>query len=159
MTRRILSSLAISALALLAFADTASAQRFRPFTPAQDVCPDCAKTSTDVITLKSNETIKAQVVAENNAFYVVSRYGEVRVVPKGLIRSLDWANGSKPSGLLRQDQILLKSGHVVTGEIVEERDKPSYFKLQSQLNNQTFIVFKENIQAVYKGGVSYNFTM
>lgn len=160
MTRHLLTLVAAAAaLVTLAAPTHASAQSYTPFTPVQDVCPDCAKTPTDVITLNSNETIKAKIVAENNAFYVVSRYGEVRVVPKGSIMSVEWANGSKPGGLLSQDQILLKSGHVFTGKIVEERDKPGYFKLQSQLNNQTFIVFKSKVQAIYKGGVSYSFTM
>ncbi len=142
---------------VLLCATTANAQDFKPFTKVKDVCPACPKKASDKITLNNNLTITAKIVAENNVFYVLSLYGEIRTVPKARIMSVEWANGNKPSGLVSQDQIVLKNGVVLNGSIAEEKNKPGFFRMQSSLNNQTFIVFKDQIRVVYKAGTEYTF--
>jgi hypothetical protein len=153
-TRRLLSS---SALVLtVALASTAQAQQFVPFTKVKDVCPSCPKRATDTITLDDNSKVQGRVLAQNDMFFVVARFGELRTVPAGRVVSIDWANGNQPLGLLSQDQILLRTGVVLTGNIIEEKDKPAYYRLQSAINNQTYVVFKNQAEAVFKGGRKVN---
>lgn len=142
------------------FASEASALKFTPFSNVKDVCPKCPKATTDTITFQNNVKVKARIIAETNAFYVIERYGEVRLVPLSDILSIDWGGGSKPAGLTSQDQIVLLNGHVLTGSIIDEKDAPKggYFRMRSSTNNQTYIVFKKQAESVYKGGRAYTFT-
>ncbi len=140
---------------LCAGATTAHAATFVPFSKVKDVCPECPKRSTDVVTLQNNTELRVRVVAENSSFYVIERYGEVRALPKAMIMSVEWANGSKQSGLSTQDQIVLNNGLVITGSIVEEKDKPGYYRIQSSTNNQTVVVFANQAAEVYKAGSKY----
>lgn len=136
----------------------ALAADFKPFSRVKDVCPKCPKTAIDTITLNNNVKIRAKVVAENTSFLVVQRYGEVRTVPRTRIMSVSWANGSKSKNLASQDQILLRTGHVLTGSIIEEKNKPTgYFRLQSALNKQTYVVMKTQVKEAYKAGQPYTF--
>lgn len=143
---------ALVAGVILSMSAQVSAADFRPFSPVQDVCPTCPKSAEDQITLNNDTKIRAKIVAENDDFFVLARYGEVRILPKERVLSVEWANNSQPSGLDMQDQVLLTTGHVVTGSIIEEQDKPAYFKIQSSINQQTYIVFKAQAEAVYRGG-------
>jgi hypothetical protein len=146
--------LAAASLALLVGAPiaTASAVQFAPFSKVKDVCPSCPKRATDTITMDDNSKVQGRVVAQNDMFFVVSRFGELRTVPSARVMSIDWANGNQPPGLLSQDQILLRTGVVLTGNIIEEKDKPAYYRLQSSINNQTYVVFKNQAESVFKGG-------
>ncbi len=142
-------------LLFLAPAASAQAANFAPFSAVKDVCPECPKRSSDVITLQNDSVLRVRVVAENSSFYVIERYGEIRALPKGMIMSVEWANGSKQAGLSTQDQIVLNSGLVITGSIVEERETPGYFRIQSSVNNQTIVVFASQAAEVYKAGSKY----
>lgn len=136
---------------------SALAVDFVPFGSVHDVCPTCPKRAVDEITLNNKLTVKAKIVAENTLFYVVHRFGEVRAVPKANVAGVVWANGTRRSGLLSQDQIVLTHGVVFTGSIVEEKSNPGFFRLQSSLNNQTFVIFKVKVRSVFKAGTEYTF--
>lgn len=138
---------------------TTAAQEFKPFSTVENVCPECEQPEADVVELSTGDKIRGTVVAENTDFYVVVRYGEVRAVPRGQVQAIEWAGGNKPSGLMSKDQILLPNGHVLSGTITEEKDEPALFKIKSSFNQQTFVVFKEAVETVYKDGQEYSFTM
>ena len=145
-------------IALTMVTSMASAADFKPFSKVKDICPKCPKTTVDTITLNNNVKIRAKVVAENTNFLVVQRYGELRTVPRTRIMSVDWANGSKSTNLKSQDQILLRNGHVLTGSIIEEKNKPTgYFRMRSSLSKQTYVVLKTQVSEAYKAGSRYNF--
>ena len=143
--------------AIVASGAPAWSVNYKPFTKVEDVCPKCPKRASDTITLNSSAEVRAKIVAENNDFVVLTRYGEVRALPKSRVQSVEWANNSQPSGLTSQDQIVLRSGHVLTGSIIEEKSDPGYFRLQSSINQQTFVVFNSQIESVYKAGSRYQF--
>ncbi len=131
---------------------TAMAADFRPFSTVEDVCPTCPKRAEDTITLDNGTKVKARIVAENDDYLILSRYGEVRVLPKSRLMSVDWANNSARSGLTSQDQIVLGNGHVITGNIIEENSETGLYRLQSSLNQQIYVVFAKEAEAIYKGG-------
>jgi hypothetical protein len=152
MSLRRLSHLLILALVVAAPLGTADAVQFTSFTKVKDVCPTCPKRASDTITMDDNSKVQGRIVAQNDMFFVVARYGELRTVPAARVMSIDWANGNQPPGLLSQDQILLRTGVVLTGNIIEEKDKPAYYRLQSAVSNQTYVVFKNQAESVFKGG-------
>lgn len=144
---------------MVLWASPALAVDFVPFSKVEDVCPECPKKAEDTITLSNGVKIKAKIVAENSSFLVVMRYGEVRAVPQSRIQSVDWSNGSKMGSLTSQDQLVLLNGHVLTGSILEDKTEPvAYFRLQSSVNNQTFVVFKSQVKEAYKSGKVHNFS-
>ena len=145
-----------AAAVMIATSSMAWAVNFRGFTPITDVCPTCPKRATDTLTLNGNTKIQAKVVAENDDFFVLSRYGEVRALPKREMQSVEWANGSAPGGLTSQDQIVVRGGHVLTGSIIEDNQERKFYRLQSSVNKQTFVVFQNSVEAVYKAGRKVN---
>lgn len=140
-------------VSMMAMAGTAAAQvSYEPFSEVENACPDCDKPAADEITLDNGETIRGTIVAKNDDFWVVERYGEVRAIPNGKIKSTSFEDGSRPSNLESQDQIVLPNGHVLTGEIVDESDKPGHFQIESSILNVSYVVFKKKAQALYRGG-------
>lgn len=130
----------------------AGAQEFQPFTDVGDVCPDCPGPHTEVLTLVGGETVKANLVAENDDFFVAERYGEVRTIPHAVIATVKWTDESRRSELKSQDQILLPNGHVLTGKIIKESDEPAFFQLESSLGDFTHVAFEGQIDRVYRQG-------
>jgi len=126
---------------------------FTPFTPVNNVCPECDQPAADVVTLTSGDTVRAQVVGENPSFYVVVRYGEARAIPRGEVRGIEWASGSKPPNVSSSDQILLRNGVVFAGNIVEDKTKPPLLQIKSNWTDQTYVVFKAQVQEAYRSGV------
>ncbi|MGM0557487.1 MAG: hypothetical protein ACQEVA_13975 [Myxococcota bacterium] len=141
------------------FSSTATAQEFEPFSQVENVCPDCEQSKADVVEMSNGDAIRGTVVAENTDFYVIVRYGEVRAVPRSDVQAIEWAGGNKPSGLMKKHQILLKNGHVLSGTITEEKDKPAIFKIKSSFSQQSFTVFKKEVKTAYKDGQTYSFSM
>jgi hypothetical protein len=148
----------VIAASLVGLSSAALAADFEPFTPVENVCPDCEKPKADVISLSGGDKIRGTVVAENSSFYTVVRYGEVRAIPRSDVQGIVWADGSKPSGLMKNDQIVLQSGHVLSGTIVDETDKPAFFQIKSSFSDYTYTVAKAEVQAAYKGGSEYAFS-
>lgn len=126
---------------------------FTPFTPVKNVCPECKQAPSDVVTLSSGETLRAQVIGENPSFYVVVRYGEARAIPRNEVRGIEWASGSKPPNVTSSDHILLKNGVVFAGNIVEDKAKPPLIQLKSNWTDQTYVIFKSEVQEAYRSGV------
>lgn len=156
-TKTLVCALMLGGIGLVS--STATAQQFKPFTSVENVCPDCEQAPADVVEMSNGDSIRGTVVAENADFYVMVRYGEVRVLPRSDVQAIEWADGNKPSGLMNKDQILLRSGHVLSGTIVEETDKPAHFKIKSSFNDQTYVVFKKVVDKAYKDGQQYSFEM
>ena len=130
----------------------AAAADFKAFSTVEDVCPTCAKRAVDTITLDNGTKVKARIEAENEDYLVLSRYGEVRIIPKSRLMSVEWANNSERSGLTSQDQLVLSSGHVLTGSIIEENQEQGVYRLQSSLNQQIYVVFATQVESIYKAG-------
>jgi hypothetical protein len=130
----------------------ADAVEFRPFAKVKDVCPTCPKRATDLITMDNGTKVSGRVVAQSDAFFVIALYGELRAVPIGRVTSVTWANGSQPPGLTSQDQILLNNGTVFTGTIIQDNEKPSFYRIQSSINKQTYVVFKSQAKMVVRAG-------
>ena len=149
-----MSALAFAAVAVGVSA-TGFAADFEPFTKVENICPDCKKTKADVLSLSDGTSVRGTVVAENDEFYTVVRYGEVRAVPRSSVQSIDWADGSRPSSLRDKDQIVLNNGHVFSGTIVEETDEPAFFRIKSSFSDYTYTVAKTEVKKAFKGGTEY----
>ncbi len=137
----------------LATAGTAFGQvEFESFSEVENVCPDCDRPPADEVALRGGETIRGTIVAKNEDFWVVERYGEVRGIPEGEVESTSFEDDSRPSDLQSQDQIVLKNGHVLTGEITDESDEPPHYEIESSVLDVSYVVFKEEAKALYRGG-------
>jgi hypothetical protein len=148
----------IIAIATCGVSTAGFAADFKAFTPVENVCPECEQSKADLISMLSGDKIRGKVVAENTQFYTVVRYGEVRAIPRSNVQSIAWANGSKPSGLMDQDQIVLQNGHVLSGTIVDETDKPAFFQIKSSFSDFSYTVTKAEVKKAYKGGSEYSFS-
>lgn len=142
--------------ALVVFAATllvaGTAAAYTPFTSVNNVCPTCTQPKADVLTTNDGATIRGSVLAENSSFYVFFRYGEIRAIPKNEVQKIEWANGTKPGGLTNFDQIVLKSGHVMSGTIVDNKEKPALFQIKSSKGELTYVVFKSQVAKIFKSG-------
>jgi hypothetical protein len=136
----------------------AAEPEFREFT--KGMCGDCELPAGygDVLSLAGGVQVKGRIIAENDSYYVVERFGEVRAVGKRTVSKTTFAAGSKPTGLNRGDHILLDNGHVIVGKIVAEKDKPGLFKVESRLGGgATITVFKHVVASVHKEGKRFEF--
>lgn len=145
------------ALGLVGMSASSFAVDFKPFTPVKNVCPECEQPKADEFEFNNAQKVRGTVVGENNDFYVMLRYGEVRAVPKSMVRNVSWADGSKPSGLSGMDQILLKNGHVFSGTIIKEQEKPALMKIKVSYADITFTINNSEIDRAYKNGTRYPF--
>ncbi|MFB6350165.1 MAG: hypothetical protein ABEN55_08060, partial [Bradymonadaceae bacterium] len=125
---------------------------FQSFSNVETVCPDCEKPKSDTVELTGGKKIRCTIVAENDDFLVVERFGEVRGIPLQKVASKSFKDGNRPSNLKSQDQIVLKNGHVLSGEIVDESDKPGHFQLKSSVGDFSYVVFKREAKALYRKG-------
>jgi len=141
-----------AAAALLVMSVAVSAYAFPPFSEVKNVCPSCDQGKADVVTLTDGTKIRGKVVAENTSFYTVVRYTEARAIPRTDVQGIEWANGSKPTDLMKHDQILLKNGVVFSGTITDDKDKPALYQLECDFNDFTYIVFKSQVDKVFKQG-------
>lgn len=146
---RILKSLIVVSVVLF----SVQAFAFTPFTPVKNVCPQCTQQSADVINTTSGNAIRGTIVAINPDFYTMVRYSEARAIPRSEVQSVEWANGTKTSGVDARDQVVLKDGTVLTGSIVDDKEKPPVLQLKSSYAGQTYVIFKDQIDKFYKGGV------
>lgn len=129
-----------------------SAGAFEDFATVTNVCPTCEQQAADKLILADGRTLRCVVLAENTDFYVVRRYGENRAVPKSEVTRIEWQSGSKPLNLGASDQILLKNGHVLSGEIVEEKDAPPIFQIKPSGSDFTIMVAKDQVRKLYRKG-------
>lgn len=145
MVRRLLTSSALAAFSLLLFG-------FTPFTSVSNVCPKCTTgPKFDEVALLAGKKVAANVIAQNSDYYVVERFGELRMIKKGDVSAVEWKDKG-PRKLAAGDQILLKSGVVFHGAITEEL-KGRLFVIR--VGERTHQVWNSQIQAVYRGGNLY----
>ena len=149
---QIVGHAACSCAALLVGFGTADAADFVPFSNVETVCKACDAPAADVVSLNSSVEVRGTIVAENEDYLVMERYGEMRVVPKSEVASVEWASGAAPSGLGAEDQIILKGGHVLTGSIIEEKATPGLFRVRSSDGARIYVAFFSQIEAVYRAG-------
>jgi hypothetical protein len=135
----------------------ADAMAYTPFTVVNNVCPKCTQPKADVATMSDGAKVAGQIIGENNVFYVMLRFGELRILPKNEVQVVEFANGAKPSNLSSHDQILLKSGHVISGTITEDKDLPALFQVKASHGDMTFVVFKSEVSKVYRAGLESSF--
>lgn len=152
--KKLFLSLACAAT-LLGVSTSAFAADFKPFTPVKNVCPECPQPKADELKLNDGQVLRGAVVAENVDFYVFLRYGEVRAIPKSSVASIAWADGSKPAGLDGFEQILLNNGHVLSGSIINDSEKPALFELKASFANVTFRVSKDQVLKAYRNGQAF----
>lgn len=149
-TRRIsvVSILAIGCCLMIP--SSSSAFQFREFTSVENVCPDeCDQRPSDVLHLKDGRKVRGRVIANNHEFFVVNRLHEIRAVPLEKVKNIDWHDG-QPEDLTDYDQILLKSGHVLSGKITGGDKNPTYLEIEGQLTDNTYTVFESQIEEVYR---------
>ncbi len=122
---------------------------FTPFTTVSNVCPSCPKRKTDEVKLTSGLTLACKIVAQNDSYYVVTRFGELRAVMRNEIASIKWADESKGAQLSTGDQVLLKNGVVLHGSIVEQQ--PGRL-LVIQVDSSRHIVWFGQIDKLHRNG-------
>lgn len=130
---------------------------FEPWSDVSQVCPTCEPPPADEIELTDGETVNGIVRAINPQFYTVTRFGEVRTIPADDVESVDWKRGEQPDGLDERDQIVLENGHVLTGEITIENERPPYYEIESSYLDHSYTAFKSQIAMVFRDGEEYDF--
>lgn len=130
---------------------------FEPWSDVSQVCPTCEPPPADTIELRNGDTVEGRIKAINPVFYTVERFGEIRTVPTGDVAGVEWKRGDQPSGLEDQDQIVLQNGHVLTGNITIENERPPYYEIESDFFEQSYTVFVSQIEMVFRDGEEYDF--
>ncbi len=152
-----LFAIVVAGCCLLATSATAQDFSFEAWSDVTKVCPTCEPPPADTVTLNDGTTVEGTIRAINPVFYTLERFGEIRTVPAGDVQNVDWKRGDQPSGLESLDQIVLENGHVLTGEITTDNDRPPYFEIESSFLDQSYTVFKSQIEMVFQGGQEYDF--
>jgi len=122
---------------------------FKPFT-VSTVCPTCKPPPSDELTLSDGSTLHAKVIAVNSDFYTLSLFGEIRTMPKSQVKTVKWQNGSQPAGIDALDQIVLKNGHVLTGNFTS--DEKGYKQIRVLGLASAFMVLDKVTDVFYKRG-------
>jgi hypothetical protein len=136
-------------LAVLAAAPLLMA--FRPFTPVQSVCPNCAEKG-DKLHLPDGKVLVADIIAKNQDGYILSRFGELRFVQYPEVKKVEWAAGSEPRGLDGYDQILIKNAQqtLLHGKLVSvEPGKPMAL---NSIKSQLYTVMPDQVLVYYQRG-------
>jgi hypothetical protein len=108
---------------------------------------------TDVVVLSNGYRVWGNVVAQNESYYVVERFGEFRAVTKAESTSIEWKDKGGPAHLGTGDQILLKNNVVLHGAITEEKTG-RYFVIQ--VGPLRHVAWVDQIRSVHKGGKAYS---
>jgi hypothetical protein len=142
------------AVGCLSISGVASAQVFKSFTHVESVCGHCSGgLPYDRIVLKSGEDVKARVLAENEAFLVLERYGELRAVGHDQVREVTKNQAvQRPPGY--GDQILLKDDVVLAGTINGElaKDADHFDIVIPGTPTPLHQPARSTVAAVYRGG-------
>ena len=159
MSRASVSLFAVVVAGCCFLASTAMAQdfSFQPWSDVTAVCPTCEPPPADTISLRNGDTVEGTIRAINPVFYTVERFGEIRTVPTGDVQGVEWKRGDQPSGIDSLDQIVLVNGHVLTGTITIDNERPPYFEIESSFLDQSYTVFKSQIEMVIRDGEEYDF--
>jgi len=138
---------------------TAMAQdfSFEPWSDVTQVCPTCEPPPADEIELADGEVVEGTIRAINPEFYTLERFGEVRTVPADDVENVEWKRGDQPDDIDELDQIVLENGHVLTGEITIENERPPYYEIESSYLDHSYTVFVSQIAHVFRDGEQYDF--
>ena len=130
------------------------AQSFRPFDDVTNVCPKCPRTGTDKLTLKDGQVVEAVVVAENSMFYVLAKFGELRAVGLDQVAKLE-RNPNADRGKGHVDQLLAKSGLVLSGRVVSDDAASGYIEFASVGVTAHTRILKSMVAAIFESGKLY----
>jgi hypothetical protein len=146
--KRFASLVAAAALTVSA----ASAQTFKPFSEASSHCPDCMKDRYDGVRWKTGEVVYARVVAENPAFYVLERFGELRAVARDAVAGIDRKIAqNEASKAANRDQVLLLNGVVFSG-VVSGGEGVDYYKMVVAPGGYSHQIQKSMIALLFVAG-------
>ncbi len=127
---------------------------FKPFPVVKNVCPLCkGKPSFDTVVLTTGAKIRCDVIAQNSDYYVLERFGVLRMVRKTDVSSVEWKSNTPPK-LATGDQVLLHSGLALHGTIYTVQ-KGRFIEIRSGKHMHT--VWVSQIQAAYQGGKALTF--
>jgi hypothetical protein len=126
---------------------------FRPFSQVVDVCPTCTTgPQWDHVTLRTGGPIDAHVVAQNDAFYVLERYGELRAVAHDAVSGIEKAKHPDPLPDY-DDQILFSDGIVLAGTIkADPAAGPDRYEITVPPADLVHVAPKSAISVVYQHG-------
>ena len=128
---------------------------FVQFTHVRNVCPKCPKVQKlDVVVLNNSTRIECSVLAQNNQYYVLQRYGELRAALKTEVSKIEWKDKKPPPNLHLGDQILTSNNVVYHGTITGEQ-RGRYFEIQ--VGTHKHLVWHSQVTSVHRGGVPYQF--
>lgn len=122
---------------------------FKPFPVVKNVCPTCkGKPSFDTVVLTTGAKIECDVIAQNSDYYVLQRFGVLRMVKKTDVSSVEWKSKDPPK-LATGDQVLLHSGLALHGTI-NTVQKGRFIEIRS--GKHMHIAWVSQIQVAYQGG-------
>ncbi len=125
-----------------------------PFTQVNDVCPACTGgPAFDQVQLKSGQVIRARLVSENERFYVIERFGELRALDRDQVTQISKnPSADRPTGF--PDQILLKSGIVLAGTISGDiaQDAPHFDITTPRTAVPLHSAEHSTVAAIYRAG-------
>jgi hypothetical protein len=126
---------------------------FKPFTQVESVCPSCDRNTFDFLILKNGLQVEGRIVTQNDTYYVIERYGEYRAIELGEVASIKGKAASSSPSPAPGDQILLKSGLLLHGTILEERTTRT---LTIQVGSFKHVVTVDQLLSIHKGGHPYS---
>jgi hypothetical protein len=133
----------------LAVSSVASAQTFKAFTPVQSVCPTCTTgPHYDRVVLRDGSDVKAVVAAENDKYYVLMKYGELRAVGKDQVQTVEKNPGADHS-MAFPDQVLQRDGTVLAGTLKSDGDP---LVITVPISGTDHTVFRSEVASAHKGG-------
>lgn len=127
------------------------AQAFKPFTPVPSVCPSCTNgPKYDRILLRDGTEVRARVLAENEVFYVLEKFGEFRAVGRDQVQTVELNRDvDRPVGY--GDQILFKNDIVLAGTLTDSHATDSFAILVPR-SASPHVAPKSAVAYVYGGG-------
>lgn len=108
----------------------------------------------DKITLKDGQVVEAVVVAENPKFYVFAKFGELRAVGLDQVANLE-RNPKAERGRGHVDELLTKSGLVVSGQLVSDDASTGYVEFASVGVAAHMRILKSMVTVIFKSGKLY----
>jgi hypothetical protein len=135
---------------VVAIATHAHAQTLIPFSDVHSVCTaNCTGgPAYDRIVLKNGTEVLARVLAENDRFLLLEKFGELRAVGRDQVQTLD-KNPKTERAAGYGDQILANDGIVLAGTLKSPQNG-DWFELTA--GGLTQVANKSVISSVYRGG-------
>src|SRR5262249_39686930 len=97
---------------------------------------------------KDGGDVKAVVVAENEKFYVLMKFGELRAIGKDQVQTVEKNPGAeRPTGF--DDQVLQRDGTVLAGTLKATGDP---VVITVPISSTEHAVARSEVAGVYKGG-------